>query len=157
MAESDSISGIGVRSDRPGRPPGWRPISRTRWGSPTRSKAGPSPTGPSSRPWQLEKLAMWLILFLIVVVAAFNIVSTLVMVVVDRTREIGILKSMGMTNRGILRCSCSRGSGSGSSGLRWAPPSDAPSPGCWTPTRSSQIPADVYFVDRLPVALHPRM
>ncbi|MEJ2540061.1 MAG: hypothetical protein P8188_08845 [Gemmatimonadota bacterium] len=52
---------------------------------------------------ELEKLAMFVILFLIVLVAAFNIVSTLVMVVADRTREIGILKSMGMTDRGILR------------------------------------------------------
>ena len=52
---------------------------------------------------KLEKLAMGLILFLIVLVAAFNIVSTLVMVVADRTREIGILKAMGMTRGGILR------------------------------------------------------
>ena len=51
----------------------------------------------------LEKIAMAVILFLIVLVAAFNIVSTLVMVVVDRTREIGILKSMGMTKQLVLR------------------------------------------------------
>jgi lipoprotein-releasing system permease protein len=51
---------------------------------------------------QLEKLAMGIILLLIVVVAAFNIISTLVMVVTDKTREIGILKSMGLTSR---RCS----------------------------------------------------
>ena len=52
---------------------------------------------------KLEKLAMGIILFLIVVVAAFNIVSTLVMVVADRTREIGILKSMGMTHQRIQK------------------------------------------------------
>lgn len=46
---------------------------------------------------KLEKLAMNLILLLIVLVAAFNIVSTLTMSVADRTKEIGILRAMGMT------------------------------------------------------------
>jgi lipoprotein-releasing system permease protein len=52
---------------------------------------------------KLEKMGMTLVLLLIVLVAAFNIVSTLIMVVTDKTREIGILRSMGMTARGILR------------------------------------------------------
>jgi hypothetical protein len=41
---------------------------------------------------------MAVILSLIIIVAAFNIVSMLTMVVTDKTREIGILKSMGMTD-----------------------------------------------------------
>src|SRR5687767_6893940 len=52
---------------------------------------------------KLEKLGMGVILLLIVFVAAFNIVSTLTMVVTDKTREIGILKAMGMTARSIRR------------------------------------------------------
>ena len=52
---------------------------------------------------QLEKLVMAIILFLIVIVAAFNIVSTLIMVVTDKTPEIGILKAMGMTDGVVLR------------------------------------------------------
>ena len=40
---------------------------------------------------------MGLIIFLIMVVAAFNIVGTLTMVVADKTREIGILRAMGLT------------------------------------------------------------
>lgn len=52
---------------------------------------------------KLEKMGMTLVLLLIVLVAAFNIVSTLIMVVTDKTREIGILRSMGMTATGILR------------------------------------------------------
>jgi len=50
---------------------------------------------------KLEKLGMAVILLLIVLVAAFNIVSTLTMVVTDKTREIGILKAMGMSSRSI--------------------------------------------------------
>ncbi|MFO7889461.1 MAG: lipoprotein-releasing ABC transporter permease subunit [bacterium] len=52
---------------------------------------------------QLEKWAMFIILSLIIIVAAFNIISTLIMVVMEKTREIGILKSMGVTSRGITK------------------------------------------------------
>jgi lipoprotein-releasing system permease protein len=52
---------------------------------------------------KLEKLGMGFILLLIVVVAAFNIVSTLTMVVADKTREIGILRAMGLPGRSIRR------------------------------------------------------
>jgi len=52
---------------------------------------------------KLEKLGMGVILLLIVIVAAFNIVSTLTMVVADKTREIGILRAMGMPARSIRR------------------------------------------------------
>ncbi len=103
----------------------------------------------------LEKLAMGVILFLIVVVAAFNIVSTLVMVVVERTREIGILKSMGMTDGQVLRVFMLQGAWIGvfgtvlGTGLGFLL--------CWLLDRYQiiQIPPDVYFVDKLPVSLHP--
>ena len=52
---------------------------------------------------KLEKLGMGVILLLIVLVAAFNIVSTLTMVVADKTKEIGILKAMGMPSKSIRR------------------------------------------------------
>ncbi|MGI9141471.1 MAG: FtsX-like permease family protein [Gemmatimonadaceae bacterium] len=52
---------------------------------------------------KLEKLGMGVILLLIVIVAAFNIVSTLTMVVTDKTREIGILRAMGMSAGSIRR------------------------------------------------------
>ncbi|MHB1298406.1 MAG: ABC transporter permease [Gemmatimonadaceae bacterium] len=55
------------------------------------------------RALKLEKLGMAVILTLIIIVAAFNIVSTLTMVVRDKTREIGILKAMGMRPDSIRR------------------------------------------------------
>lgn len=51
----------------------------------------------------LEKLAMSVIVSLIIIVAAFNIVSTLTMVVRDKTREIGILKAMGLRSSSVRR------------------------------------------------------
>ncbi|MFN8572700.1 MAG: ABC transporter permease [Gemmatimonadaceae bacterium] len=58
---------------------------------------------------KLEKLGMGVILLLIVLVAAFNIVSNLTMVVADKTREIGILKAMGMTAKSIRRVFLTQG------------------------------------------------
>jgi lipoprotein-releasing system permease protein len=51
---------------------------------------------------KLEKLAMFIILILIVLVASFNIISTLMMNVVEKQKEIAILKAMGATNKGIM-------------------------------------------------------
>ncbi len=52
---------------------------------------------------RLEKVVMFIILVLIILVAAFNIVSTLIMMVMEKTKDIAILKSMGMTARGIMK------------------------------------------------------
>jgi lipoprotein-releasing system permease protein len=51
---------------------------------------------------KLEKFAMFVILILIILVASFNIVSTLIMNVIEKKREIAILKTMGATDKGIL-------------------------------------------------------
>lgn len=52
---------------------------------------------------KLEKLAMFIILTLIVLVAAFNIVSTLIMLVMEKHHDIAILKAVGATDSQILR------------------------------------------------------
>jgi len=52
---------------------------------------------------KLEKMTMFIILTLIVLVAAFNIASTLIMMVMERTRDIAILKAMGATPRSIRK------------------------------------------------------
>jgi len=52
---------------------------------------------------RLEKIAMFIILVLIVLVAAFNIISTLIMVVMEKNRDIAILKAMGAPSGGILK------------------------------------------------------
>lgn len=102
---------------------------------------------------KLQKMAMGVILFLIVVVAAFNIVSTLVMMVADRTREIGILKSMGMTDGGILRIFVLQGAWIGIVGTALGTALGVVA--CWVLDRYEVIPLppEVYFVDRLPVSV----
>jgi lipoprotein-releasing system permease protein len=85
-------------------------------------------------------------------VAAFNIVSTLTMVVADKTREIGILKAMGLPAKSIRRVFLAQGIVIGSVGtslgllLGFG--------GAWALGRYKLIPLDpsIYFIDHLPVA-----
>ena len=51
---------------------------------------------------KLEKIVMFIILTLIILVASFNIVSNLIMVVIEKAREIAIMKAMGATSRGVM-------------------------------------------------------
>ena len=57
----------------------------------------------------MEKKMMWLMLSLIVAVAAFNIVSALVMVVVEKQSEIGILQTLGLSRSGIVKIFITQG------------------------------------------------
>jgi len=52
---------------------------------------------------KLEKIAMFIILTFIILVASFNILSTLIMVVLEKGKEISILKSMGATDPSIMK------------------------------------------------------
>jgi lipoprotein-releasing system permease protein len=52
---------------------------------------------------KLEKRVMFIILSLIVLVAAFNIISALIMIVMEKNKDIAILKSMGATSRSIMK------------------------------------------------------
>ena len=52
---------------------------------------------------KLEKVVMFIILILIIFVAAFNIVSTLFMLVMEKAKEISILKSMGASSSSIIK------------------------------------------------------
>lgn len=52
---------------------------------------------------KLEKMGLFIALDLIILVAALNIISALIMVVMEKTRDIAILKSMGATTKAIMR------------------------------------------------------
>jgi lipoprotein-releasing system permease protein len=99
----DAVSGIAVRVDDPDRAPAIGEALEKRLGYPYRSLDWQTQNASLFSALQLEKLAMGLIIFFIMVVAAFNIVGTLTMVVADKTREIGILRAMGLTSPAVAR------------------------------------------------------
>lgn len=100
---------------------------------------------------KLEKLAMGVILALIVLVAAFNIVSTLTMTVSDRTKEIGILRAMGMTARQIRRIFVAQGMVVGVVGTALGLVGGIVVALALDRWRLIRINAAVYFLDHLPV------
>jgi lipoprotein-releasing system permease protein len=102
---------------------------------------------------KLEKLGMGIILLLIVVVAAFNIVSTLTMVVTDKTREIGILKAMGMTGRAIRRIFLVQGLVIGLVGTGMGLLLGLGASLALDRYKLISLDPSVYFIDHLPVAL----
>jgi lipoprotein-releasing system permease protein len=51
----------------------------------------------------LEKVLFGAVISLIVVVAAFNIISSLIMLVLEKTKEIGILRAMGVSSKSVMR------------------------------------------------------
>ena len=154
VVEEDQISGFGVRTDAPWQASRIATAIDSALGYPYYAMGWEQTNRELFSALKLEKLVMWIILFLIVVVAAFNIVSTLVMVVVDRTREIGILKSMGMSDKRILQIFVLQGLWIGMIGATVG--TLLGSGLCWLLDTYEiiSLPPNVYFVDRLPVALH---
>lgn len=98
-----------------------------------------------------EKFIVAAIVCLIVLIAAFNIISSLIMVVVDKTREIGILRSMGFSEGGIMRVFIWMGSFIGLFGSILGGISGLVLCLIQERTHFIKLPADVYMMPFFPV------
>jgi lipoprotein-releasing system permease protein len=105
----EAVSGIAVRVHDPELAPEVGRRLEQRLGYPFRTLDWQTQNSSLFSALELEKLAMGLIIFFIMVVAAFNIVGTLTMVVNDKTREIGILQAMGLTAPSVARIFLAQG------------------------------------------------
>jgi lipoprotein-releasing system permease protein len=104
---------------------------------------------------KLEKLAMAVVVFLICVVAAFNVVGTLTMVVRDKTREIGILLAMGLQQGSIRRIFLAQGVLIGLTGTVLGVGLGLIVGGMLNRGRWIPIDPSIYFIDHLPVHTQP--
>jgi lipoprotein-releasing system permease protein len=100
---------------------------------------------------KLEKFAMFVILTLIVLVAAFNIISTLIMNVMEKQREIAILKTMGATNTGIMWIFMIQGLFIGLTGTLIGLTGGSIICFLLDSYEIIKLPADVYYLSHLPV------
>ena len=99
---------------------------------------------------------MGLVLLLIVIVAAFNIVSTLTMVVTDKTREIGILRAMGLPAAAVRRIFVFQGAVIGVVGTVLGAGIGLVLARLIDERHLIRIDPSVYFVDHLPIQVDPR-
>ena len=104
---------------------------------------------------KLEKIAMFIILTLIILVAAFNIVGTLIMVVIEKTRDIAILKSMGATRRSIMKIFMIEGLVIGLVGTILGLLGGYTLCKLLATYKFIELPADVYYISTLPVKMDP--
>ena len=104
---------------------------------------------------KLEKLGMGVILFLIVIIAAFNIVSTLTMVVADKTREIGILRAMGLPAKSIRKVFVYQGMVIGAIGTLGGLVLGLAVVTVMLKLQWPKLDAQIYFIDHVPVIVRP--
>ena len=111
---------------------------------------------------KIEKTMMFLMLSLIVAVAAFNIVSTLVMVVTDKQADIAILRTLGLTPRSVMAIFMVQGTIIGLvgvllgtlGGVTLALNLDVLIPWLEGLLGVQFMPADVYYINKFPSELH---
>jgi lipoprotein-releasing system permease protein len=103
QALGDAINAVRFRSDDVMAAPAIARALQARLGDGIRTSDWTIENGSYFRAIRLEKMMMSLILSLIIGVAAFNIVASLVMVVTDKTTDIAVLRTLGMGPDGVVR------------------------------------------------------
>jgi lipoprotein-releasing system permease protein len=102
---------------------------------------------------KLEKIAMFIILTLIILVAAFGIASTLFMMVMKKTRDIAILKSMGATRQSIMQIFIINGLVIGGLGTIGGLGLGLALCAILKKYQFIKLPRDVYYISTLPVTI----
>ena len=102
---------------------------------------------------KLEKAVIAIILTAIVIVAAFNVISTLMMMIHDKTKEIAILKAMGFRPAQSFQLFCFIGLGIGAIGTFFGVGLGLALGELIKRTRWIHLPSDIYYIDFLPVVV----
>ena len=105
--------------------------------------------------FRLEKFIQFIVLMLIVLVAAFNIAATLVMVVMEKRKDIAILKSMGATNLAIASIFVFKGAVIGILGTVAGILGGLGGAALLERYQFIELPKDVFYVSTVPVRIYP--
>lgn len=148
-----AASGIGVRLTSAVQAPQMKQQVQRRLGFPYWTTSWMEMNSNLFAALKLEKITMFLILTLIVLVACFNIVATLLMLVVGKTQEIGILKAIGATAGSTRRIFTLAGLLIGVTGTGLGLGLGLGLCAALKKYQFVQLPADIYYLDHLPVKL----
>ena len=146
-------SGIGVRLEQSVRAPEIQQKLRQSLGFPYWVVSWMDMNSNLFAALKLEKVTMFLILTLIVLVACFNIIATLLMMVVSKTKEIGILKALGAANSSVRSVFTIAGLLIGLAGTALGTGIGLSLCALLKKYQFIKLPADIYYIDRLPVKL----
>jgi lipoprotein-releasing system permease protein len=150
----DDVTGLEVRTESREIAPLVAAALRDSLNAPVRTTDWQEENSSLFQALNVEKLGMGVILLLVVLVAAFNIVSTLTMVVSDKTREIGILRAMGLPAKSIRRIFLFQGTIVGAVGTFGGLVLGLTA--AWVlDTFKYPLDPSVYFIDHLPVLTKP--
>lgn len=157
----DAVTGLQLKVDNVDRAPQVAQALRRELGFPYWTRDWTEMNRNLFAALRVEKVTMFVILVLIVLVAAFNIVSTLIMMVMEKRRDIAILKSMGATRRGIMKIFMAEGLIIGTAGTVLGALGGIGLASSLERIRQvierifqiQVFPKDVYYFDQLPVQL----
>ena len=155
-ATGGDVTGLEVRTTDRWEAPGVAERLAKKLGYPYRTEDWQAQNSALFQALRLEKLGMTFILLLIILVAAFNIVGTLTMVVSDKTKEIGILRAMGMPAASIRRIFLAQGTLIGVVGTTLGVLLGIATSIALDQYKLIKLDPQVYFIDHLPVSRSPR-
>jgi lipoprotein-releasing system permease protein len=161
MSYGDAITSVRFRAGDVMNAPAISRALQQQFGSGYRSSDWTVENASYFRAIKLEKMMMSLILSLIIGVAAFNIVASLVMVVTDKTSDIAILRTLGMGPNDVIRVFFIQGAAIGwfgvflgvLSGIVLALNVPELVPALERTFGFQVMPGDVYYVSRIPSLL----
>ena len=158
------VTGIGVRFAKVDDAEKWKVVLRENFGMDYIVRSWYDMNHNFFQALKVEKSVMTILLALIILVAAFNIISTLTMVVMEKTKDIGILRALGATRASIRKIFLMEGFSIGFTGVivgailgllgayNLNPLSDF----IKNTTGLEVFPSDIYFFDKIPSEVHPQ-
>jgi lipoprotein-releasing system permease protein len=154
LDRGDTIDGIEVRLTNPDDTDAFIAAFRSQFGPQYRVQDWKEINRSLFSALKLEKVVMFFVLGIVILVASFSIVGNLIMVVVEKGREIALLKTLGASDAGVMHLFAIQGLMIGLIGTALGITTGLA--GCWMGKRFGlPLNPDVYYIDKMPIHVDP--